>query len=108
MLHSMLLLHGRGYDGDGFGPGMFVFGPGMFWMGMLLLFLLFRLSARHTWHAQRWHSTPPVRRTPGAGPDAPATEDTANSGRVWPDLYPDNSNQPPRPPKDDRGKIEYF
>ncbi len=87
MMTLTLLLHS--YGGEGFHPGFFALHPAMLWLGLILLFAARRRSGRGRHH----RPTAPVRRPERA----PAPNDSAGDGPLWPDLY--RETEKPAQPK---------
>lgn len=97
-----LLLHqpwqgGDAYSGDIWG----LFHPGLFWVGMLLLFA-FRRRAGRCWSPASGRSPhraqPDRHRAAGVPAAMPPAEGSADSGPLWPDLYPEAPARPATPP----------
>ena len=94
-----LLLHTTWQGGDA--DPWSLFHPGMLWIGVLILFTFGRRAGR-CW--SRAPGRPPRRGqsdrhpAPSAPATMPPTESSADSGPLWPDLYPEAPTQPTTPP----------
>ncbi len=82
-----------------FFPGFF--NPGFFWIGVFLLFILWKRHGHHGHHRSHGRSTP------GPNPTSPRQR-KGDGGQSWPNLYPDDPSRAPQAPLEPKGKVEYF
>lgn len=92
MVIMMLVLH-AGHWGGAYHPGFFPFAPGLLWLGLAVLFVIYKSTVAR--QGPRHDGQP---RPPAAPPEAP------DSGPAWPELYPDRPM--PRTPQQDKGERE--
>ena len=101
-----LLLHFHPWSPGGemlfpFFPG--IFHPGFFWVGVFLLFVLWKRQGHHGHHHSHRHGD----RRPAPNPTAPR-QPKGEGGQSWPNLYPDDPSRPPQPPLEPKGDVEYL
>ena len=98
-----LLLHMWSPGGDWFPffPG--IFNPGFFWIGVFLLFILWKRQGHHGHHRGHRHG----HHRPTPNPSAPR-QPKGDGGPAWPNLYPDDPSRAPQVPLEPKGKVEYF
>ena len=95
-----LLLH----DGGFFFRGFFFLHPPFLWMGLLLLFIIWKRHGGHG-HPGGGHRRP--KPAPAPSPTQPRAG-KGEGGPAWPDLYPDDPSRQPQAPLEPKGKVEYF